>query len=199
MKSIGISIITVLVFLLTTAKSFALGIGEWENTTPGGNRIVHDQWSDTITLYLNYGFVHQIAGLSRWYFYKDHIIGEYNNGGKYYFIVDEDDGHVDTFHTRQEWQKYISDNSLNPSMWTRWYSWEWQISPDDKEMMLWVDVGLGLGIALPIALVIYSYKAPKNKNFRFRKLYFKTTLIAIGILIIFTVIGFILAAWPQSI
>jgi len=104
--------------LLFSGAAHALGIGAWQNDTPGGSIISHDPWSDSITLVVN-NSSGVVEGLTAWYFYKNQVIGT-NNNATGYFVVDEETGKIYTFANKLQWLQYRAENHLNPSFWTRW-------------------------------------------------------------------------------
>lgn len=103
-------LIGTLLFLTFTFNSYAgIGLGDWTCKTPSGNEI--NNFGD-LSLYLKNGQV--LKGLNKWYFYKDNLIGQLNNNT--YFVLNENTFTIDSFHTKQGWDRFIERHNLKPSV-----------------------------------------------------------------------------------
>lgn len=117
MKSINY-LLTLFTFFMT-ASTFSMGLGDWQNPTPGHNTM--EDPGNGITLRISKTNI-EIFPIEEWYFYKDYIIGKTN---KNFFIVNENNGNVLQFESDKEWTNFINHNDLKPLIWTRWYSDNW--------------------------------------------------------------------------
>ncbi|HSY61649.1 MAG TPA: hypothetical protein VK796_07215 [Cytophaga sp.] len=115
-----------LLILLSTILSnsiHAFGIGDWIYHTNNGSSI--EDPGGGITLWINHTNA-QVSNLSKWYFYSNHIIGEYDTfiNPEYktaYFILNELNGELKTYNSKELFEKDIQVKELKPLFWTRWY------------------------------------------------------------------------------
>ncbi|MEM6841446.1 MAG: hypothetical protein AAF632_04415 [Bacteroidota bacterium] len=177
-----------LLLLIYSLNSFSFGLGDWRNTTPGGNTI--DYPGGYIHLWVEESNEH-VAGLKKWYFYKKYIVGSYERSG--YFILNEETAQLDTFNVKSEWINAIKSKKIKPKVWTRWYSDAFINSWDD--FLFFLTFGFLVSWPMIIGLSILTYKGIKKVR---EKPYNLTTLTAIGAWII-VILWNILGIFPQSI
>lgn len=171
---------------------FSFGWSDWESTTPGGN--IGDNYSGSkIALHINNETIHDVHRL---YFYKNHIIGEIaENPDKVnaYFIVDEKQNSIFLYENKTKWTREITNRSLTPKVWTRWYTSDWYLLDDWNIMMF----PFYLIVILPLKVLYLTaiLRVIKREKFRFFKPYttISTTIAVVLILVIW------LEIYPQSI
>ncbi len=133
----------------------------WWQKTPFGNDICKEKLSDKYVVGIRClitdveldEYWHVISHLERWYFYKNHIIGEFSNAGqKNYFIFNETNCQKKLFKKQAEYEVKLKDLNLVPRIWTRWYSENWGmiITSGDFD-----DGALFIGVILP-ALILFG-------------------------------------------
>lgn len=114
-----------LLLALLPNHSKAIAGTDWGAQTPHGN-MISDNWGPK-SLIVNDSFV--LQNLQQWYFYKGHIIGKYapNEGSllSKYFLFNEYFSELDTFSNSNEWSQHIQKKHLQPTIWTRWHSGDW--------------------------------------------------------------------------
>lgn len=124
LKNLHVLIATILV--ICSFQLQAIIWTDWEAETPGGN-IISDNWGPK-TLIVQDSFM--LQGLKEWYFYEQHIIGtygpDYNKNNRCFFIFNETNLQLDTFDLETNWISAINQKDLQPSVWTRWYSEDWE-------------------------------------------------------------------------
>lgn len=178
----------IITFLLFQLSAIAIGLGDWQNKTPGGN-IMGDPGGGTILTLTNSN--QTIEHISRWYFYRKHIVGQTNSG---YFIVNEATGEVKRFTEFSQWNEILVQMALSPSIWTRWYSDNWKF----YERMLFAIFFIGLLALLP--LLFFLFRGLNNwlsgeSKFRLRKPH----LIAIVAIVAVIATRILLDVYPQSL
>lgn len=141
-----------LLFCITTQKSFGSmgGIGDWQDVTPFGNRM------DNFTLYLKNKTT--LSRPSKWYFYKGYIIGngsEYKNASARFFIINDQNCVIELFKNEEEWHAAILEKDLKPTIWTRWYRYEWHFFHETLLMAIIVGFPFYLPILLGILFLVY--------------------------------------------
>ena len=124
-----------LILWLYPFQSSAIGWGDWENKTANGTRFVSP--GGTVIILPNHETYKYAV---TWYFYKDHIIGIGNTYGqerrREFFVIDENENKetIHTFETEERWQAFIDVNNLEPLVWTRWFTDDWDL----LESLVWV-------------------------------------------------------------
>jgi len=101
---------------------YAMGLGDWIYHTDNGSTI--EDPGGGIRLWTNKN--DELAHLKKWYFYNEHIMGEYrpdiNDYSEIaYFILNELNGDLKTYNTKELFSKAIRTQQLEPIFWTRWY------------------------------------------------------------------------------
>ncbi|MBO9728801.1 MAG: hypothetical protein J7623_09195 [Chitinophaga sp.] len=98
------------------------GLSSWVKPTPGGNQMEYDGTS---------AYRAEVRWLNRpdavsdsiyfhvWYFYRNHIIGERDNG--VYLVADETTCTAITFHSVEAFNQYVEEHHLRPRLWKRSY------------------------------------------------------------------------------
>jgi hypothetical protein len=165
-----------------------MGLGDWQNQTPGGNDMGDPGGGTILTLTKSNQTVENIA---RWYFYRKHIVGQTNSD---YFIVDEATGKVQRFSEFGQWNEVLAQMELSPTVWTRWYSDNWKFF----ERMLFAIFFIGLVILLPLLFFLFrglNRWITNDSKFELRKSY----LIAFVAIVVVIIARTILDIYPQSI
>ena len=184
------------ILILTVEGALALGIGEWSSTTPKGNIIRHDHWTDIITFNFEPSGI-KLDSLTNWYFFKSHIVGQY--GYRRFFIIDETHQTLKSFDNKLEWLQFIKSDNLNPSIWKRWYSWDWTYSTDDFKFALFIALLIGVFSSGGLICIVYLVRTLRRKLMARRKFIFITSTILILLPLIIVMIDFLLSRYPQSI
>ena len=123
----------------------AIGLGDWQSQTPGGNVMGDPGGGTVLTLRKNNQTIEHII---RWYFYKDHIIGQTSTD---YFIANEPTGEVKRFSGLHEWNRAIAQSELSPAIWTRWFSDNWKF----YERMLFAIIFIVILSSLPLLFFLF--------------------------------------------
>jgi len=101
----------------------AADFGNWYQTTKNGIEISYQKCNDRYRIGMrckkkkNEKDIcgHEISNLSKWYFYKDHIIGEYTGESEFeYFIFNENNCTNNSFYEKEKYTKHIKSNKLRP-------------------------------------------------------------------------------------
>lgn len=184
-------IILVLFLIVQPLKVEGLGFSDWKSTTPGGN---------TGNNFGGYNIEFFIQGkhidsVQQFYFYKNHILGiqgvnKLDITG--YFIIDEWNNKIYKYKNENIWKSQIQKKSLNPVIWTRWYTSNWFELDDWKILFLF---GFFVSIPLLVLYIFFLIKAIKIERFKFFKPY--TTSWSVITFLIFLEV--ILNLYPQSI
>ena len=180
--------IITLLLLLCSFNSFSFGLGDWQNTTPGGNTI--DYPGGYIRLWIEES-QENIIGLKKWYFYKEYIVGVYKESS--YFILNEDTAQLDTFSIENDWLGAIKSKRIEPKIWKRWHSDSFTNSWDD--FLFFLTFGFFISWPMIIGLLILTYKGIRRIKDNPHNL---TSLAGIGAWVI-VIIWNTLGVYPQSI
>lgn len=165
-----------------------MGLGDWQNKTPGGN-VMGDPGSGTILTLTNSN--QTVGDITRWYFYRDRIVGQTSSD---YFIANETTGEVRRYDNLQEWSQAIVQSELSPTIWTRWFTDNWKF----YERMFFAIFFIGALILLPMFFFLFrrlnrwvtSDNQPQIK---------KTHLLAFIGIVIMVVVRILLDVYPQSL
>jgi hypothetical protein len=193
------SFLIIPLFFITFAAR-AIGLGNWQNQTPGGN-VMGDAGSGTVLILAKNN--QRINNITRWYFYRNHIVGQ---TGSDYFIVNETTGKVRRHNNSREWDKAIVQANLSPPIRTRWFTDNWKF----WEKMLFAMLFVGMFILiilllLSVPLLFYLFQQLKRRITRDHKLRIKIPQIGKLHLAAFFGISIIIAVrtlldiYPQSI
>jgi len=192
-----ISIFLFIVIIPLTMRASFEG-DTWIRTTLGGNNFHHERCchgnnrsysyniscsnknKDTTIIKDKNGYI--IQNLTKWYFYKKHIIGEYypikyNKRKLKYFIFDECSCKLREIETKQEFEDLLQKEKLKPLI-TRSYreSWGMLIRGDDTiaDFLFFLIIKLPL---LIIFLIVSVVTLVKNKmDFKLLKVKFFTIM-----------------------
>jgi hypothetical protein len=180
----------------------AAGFSFWHQTTNHGTTISYESCNDRYRIGLRCKIKknnrdicgHKISDLSKWYFYKKHIIGEYSAESEFsYFVFDEETCTISSFYKSEKHIEHIKSNKLKPLIWTRNYTKNHGIiltSGDFTDGYLWLVLKLPLLIIISIIIIIGFVRTGfKNRKFN---------LISICIIALVTIRLF-LDCFPQSI
>lgn len=168
------------------------GWGDWQDITPGGNTINNYSGSGR-TIFIHGGA--RLSGINEWYFYKTFVIGTYFKSEgeekkiEQYFVVNEQNSTIQQFSTKDEWNKYLKDNNLNPKIWARWFSVGWSFTD--------LDLVGAIILFIPFSPFYFMmiYRAISRERFNVQQPYTIVTLVLTGIML-FT---WLLYQYPQSI
>ncbi len=115
-----------LLFLLSLVEGArGADFSNWRQDTPHGNEIAYDDWGTGSSI-----LVHcrrsvdrvGVAGLRRWYFYGEAVVGELDDAAEHrYFAFDESTCETTYFSDRTAFDRYIERSDLRPRLWTRWH------------------------------------------------------------------------------
>lgn len=144
---------------------------QWWWQSPGGNEVCYESWGQEWILAIKckeepvktdgYGFV--IAYLKRFYFYKNHIVGEFRqDSALHYFVFNETDCGVLVFTEKDVFKQHLKKAGLIPIIWTRWYD-ENAVEPNfliGYEMMVLLPLFGILLIFSLIVLIASRFKVP---------------------------------------
>lgn len=138
---------------------------------------------------------HLITNISRWYFYKNHIVGEITEEGQTrFFIFNEATCQSQLYQVQEEFDVRIREMRLKPILWTRWYEKNWGFFITDGHILdkltfayVKVPALIVFGIVMLIGLV--------RTNFRLGHVFNKATLI----ILVLIIMRFILDIFPGSI
>ena len=183
-------------FCILTQNAFGLGIGEWNAQTPGGNQIRHDRNSRVTSFSFVVGQP-QLDSLTRWYFYKNHIVGTISNGK--YFVVDEINLSVKKFENQAAWEIYLDTYKLSPPVWTRWCDDDWTFSEKDFSGYLYLELLLGIAISVSMVFLNHIKMAASRKKTRFKRSILITMTIFIILPITLTAVYYFMRIHPESI
>jgi hypothetical protein len=174
-----------LLLLLLPAFCLALGTGDWEARTPGGNVMYDDGSGPKLRVIENQGF----GAIKEWYFYKDHIVLKTMEA---WLVVDDVSGGRVVFEQESAWENYLKAHQLKPKLWTRWYADNWRF----YERMSFPGLLIGgiLLIFLFIELMAFVAAPVAKKRWSFKRKHFYI-LVA---LILLAWIRLKLDVYPQS-
>lgn len=126
----------ILVLLCFQVPAKCGGYASWWQETRYGSEICKERGSNgyaigikcrdydwTITSHEN---GHLITNISRWYLYKNHIVGEIvEEGQTRFFIFNEATCQSQLYQKREKFDDRILEIRLKPLLWTRWYEKNW--------------------------------------------------------------------------
>ena len=138
--------VIILIFLLFTQTTFAMGFGDWSYVTSNGSQL----YDPGDAVYLS----------------KNHIIGEYrlniNDDEAAYFILNEMNGKLKTYNNKQLYDIDLRTQEHVPLFWTRWYTNHFTLI--QAMYILWLFYSLILTcFILLIVLLIFMSIVLKNK------------------------------------
>lgn len=189
-----LKIITILIAIIGSPKiGNCSEFASWWQKTPNNNEICNEKWNDQYVMGIickdkvfdgeRIAHGHIITNLNKWYFYKNQIIGEFNNENKKaFFIFDEATCKTEIFKEKVDFENRLQALDLVPKIWTRWYQSNWGIifsSGDFGEQLTFFYLTLPILIATPIILLIGLI----SSNFNFKHKLNVLTLIVMGIII----------------
>jgi hypothetical protein len=151
-------LLAILLFPLFTHSIQAMGLSDWQYITPNGTRIDDPGYG----AHLSANHTHkELFNLTKWYFYKDYIIGTYRNDETdtyttEYFILNELNGHIKTYSNKTLFEEDVLIQKLSPTLWTRWYKDHYKILTMIFLLMyvFWI---IYLPIAICIIVIISSF------------------------------------------
>ncbi len=176
----------VLSFVIIANVSFGFGMSDWVQKTPGGHQMF-DVGSGT-QLQIS-SSSETLENINRWYFYKNHVVGELSNG---FFILDESSGKLTNFSSDKEWLNETDVRGLKPLLWTRWYNDNWV---DFEWLLILAMLGWIIWIPLALFFLYMIYRAVIKEKFNYRKPF--TRVVTITVLLLGTMI--LLDLFPSSI
>lgn len=144
-----------------------MGISDWHYETSNGSTI-----SDPGSGIYLWNHNTELSSLRKWYFYKNHIIGEYEHltNNKYvtgYFILNELNGNLKTYDDTNLFENDLKNQQLTPQFWTRWYSDHYEVI-QLIYILLWVFwmfyAPIAITVILFICLSIFIAFRTKNKT-----------------------------------
>lgn len=146
---------------------YAMGFGDWSYVTPNGSQLYDP--GDAIYLSKNLANT-DLSHLTKWYFYKDHIIGEYRpdinkNAKTAYFILNELNGDLKTYNDTSLLECDLRSQELVPVFWTRWYTDHIQ-TIDFIYILCFFGFPIIICIILFLASLIYASIIYKNKTLK---------------------------------
>ena len=146
-------------FLTISLRLAGYGIADWQHTTPGGN-VMGDPGNGTYLVVKQTG---KKIMVNWWYFYKNHVLGTSDHG---YFILDEKTGTMSIFNTEAAWTKNLHARRLVPSIWTRWYRYNWV---DSDMLLIWLIFLFYISIPFLLFFAFACYWAVAKERLRPRK------------------------------
>lgn len=165
---------------------------EWSNQTKNGNTILNfgGNGIEIITS------KRTIENVKRWYFKKNHIIGEIQSNETEkikYFVLDEKKGNLFTFRKKSNWDNYIKKQNLIPKLYTRWFTDDWDIY--NNGFFSFYLMIFPISLPLTFLYLFILYRALKKEKFKLKKPY--TLVFLVFTLII--LLDIIMSKFPQSI
>ena len=145
--------------LLLPLSLFAFGIGDWQETTPGGNSM--DDPGDGTHLYLTKSNK-RLYRIEKWYFYKGYIVAELDSS---FLVVNESTETVNRLSSKEKWQAHLEQNHLQPFLWTRWYTDNW-MDLGSEMVLIWLIFGFFITIPLCLGFLFLCYRAIWVERFR---------------------------------
>ena len=179
---------TILILLMGIPKiGNCAEFGSWWQKTPGNNEIANEKWRDNYIIGINckdlrmkqkyHGDIMRndsgnvISSLTKWHFYKNQIIGEFNNKGKKgYFIFNESTCQKEVFEEELKFKNKLKALNLKPKIWTRWYKSNWGIiftSGAFEEGFIFLFIKLPILIILSLTFLIGLVKTKFNFKHKF--------------------------------
>jgi len=187
---------------LQPIKIEAAGYSYWYQSTNHGTLISYETCYGKYRIGLRCKMIkntrdicgHEISNLSKWYFYKNHIVGEYTEESEFsYFVFNEETCAISSFYKEEKHIEYIKSNKLKPLFWTRNYTKNYGLiltSGDLTDSFLWLVLKLPLLVIITIILSLGFIRT----RFKSRKF----NLISTGIIALIS-IRLLLDYFPQSI
>jgi hypothetical protein len=107
--------------------------GSWCQETKFGNEICKEKGTNGYFISLRCKDYEKdskneppVTDINKWYFYKNHIIGEaLEKDLKRFFIFNEVDCQSQIFLTPKDFNARLMEEGLKPMIWTRWYEKNW--------------------------------------------------------------------------
>lgn len=163
MQRLKVNIVYLFIVLFFQVKSNAMAWTDWKAETPGGNKI-SDNWGPK-ALIVKDSFI--LSNLVEWYFYKNYVIGKYSpvegSLSRKYFIYNEVVSTLDTFENRSDWTNQLHQRKLNPSVWTRWYSRDWDsLSIQDIFFVCILLLLFGMVLSIKILKEYFKIQHPRT-------------------------------------
>jgi len=195
--------IILVVFIGTPKFGKCSDYASWWQKTPYNNEICYENINDNYTIGIKCEksndnvneFGHVISDITKWYFYRKYIIGEFIKEEKTnFFIFDELKCIKQTFDSKSEFEIQLKKLKLKPILWTRWYNSNWGVILTNGNI---ADSFISVFIILPIILIttiVFLVRLIRSK-FNFKNIYNKIILVIIGIFIL----RIILDIYPNSI
>lgn len=197
-----------LVLILITTTSLpakSSNHASWAQRTPGKSAISHTRAKEGYTNgiickdifkdYLSQGQKdHVVTNLKKWYFYKNHIIGQYNDTSQVqFFIFNESTCTHEKFEDEVAFKNQIKLKRLKPLIWTRWYK--------ENYGMIFTEGHIGHQLTFAwfympilIGLTIFFIITLSRTRFNLNKKINKINLMITGIILIRILLDF----YPQS-
>lgn len=161
------NILFIITFFLCTHTILAMGYSDWSYVTAYGTQLYDP--GDAVYLSINQANM-DLRDLTKWYFYKNHIIGEYrpdinDDLETTYFILNELNGDLKTYNDSSLFENDLRRLELVPVFWTRWYNDHIQ-TIDLIYILCFFCFPIIICIILFIAVLIYASIIFKNKTLK---------------------------------
>lgn len=190
MTQINYLIILILMIGMSKIGNCAEFASQWQET-PKGNEICKERWNSEYIIGIKckhhkiegikYG--HIITNLTKWYFYKNQIIGEFINENEIgFFIFDELSCEKQLFKDKNKFENQLKELNLKPKIWTRWYHSYWGMiftSGDFGEGIYFTFIKLPILIITPIVTLIGLIRTKFDIKHKFNKI----SLTILGLII----------------
>jgi hypothetical protein len=199
-------ILTVLLLITTTSiPAKSSNHASWAQRTPGGSAISHTRVKEGYTNgiickdifkdYLSQGQEsHAVTNLKKWYFYKNHIIGQYKHTSQVQFFIFNESTCVSKIFTNEiEFKNQIKLNQLKPLIWTRWHKENYGIIFTEGHIghqltFIWLYMPILIGLTIFFIITLSRTRFNLNKKIN------KINLTITGIILIRILLDF----YPQS-
>lgn len=188
-----------LLLVSTTLPTYAIvGLTDWQNTTPGGNKINNFTKMGNALVIVEGA---DLEGIDDWYFYKDYVIGHLiskyqKDSTMAFFAVNESSKKINTFSSEASWNAFLTEQQLQPKIWTRWYNTDWTFL-DDVLMFLTLGIFMTPFFVIPLlflwAFILYKAIIKERLN---RRMPFTIALFLITCMFVLVKL---LDYFPQSI
>ena len=190
MKQLKYLIILITVFGIPK-KGKCGEFASWWQKTPNGNEICKEKWNNKYVIGIkcndykikenDYG--HVITNLTKWYFYKNQIIGEFDNENQIgFFIFNELSCEEQFFEDKKKFENKLEELNLKPRIWTRWYDSNWGMiitSGDFGEGINFIFIKLPILIITLIVVLIGLVRTKFNFKHKFNKM----SLTIVGLIV----------------
>lgn len=183
----------VLISCLIFGSADGSGLSSWVKPTPGGNEMEYDgtsayraevRWLKCPDVASDSVYFHD------WYFYRNHIIGERDNG--VYLIADETSCTTITFHSVEAFNQYVEEHRLRPHFWKRRYD---PIHPGEQ----WDTFLFAAFVLSPVVVpLVLFYLFLLGGVLFFKKKRTRVKIIFLVVLPLWPLITALLQAYPQS-